>query len=565
MYQILCDDSILYDPRDDELILLNPKCKLEVNTVCEGSFSILPTHPYYDKLKKLKSIFEIKQNDDVIFRGRMTEDSRDFDNLLNVDLEGVLSFANDSIIPPFNFPSEFPEAEKAENMVEYFLNWILEQHNNQVENWQKLKLGKVTVADPNNFISRSNTDYASTWDTLKSKLFDSALGGYLICRYEADGNYIDYLSEFELTNTQRITLEENLLDISITSDATETYSAILPIGAEIEKENGTKAKLTLESLEDGDITSDLVKKGKFIYSRSAVAENGWRCIPPAESNWDDVTEVVNLRSKAIEQLTGTALLLLSTISIKAVDLGFSDEEIQSFRYGRNVVADIPTHGIMDKIYPLSTLDIDILNPQSTGIVLGDTVRTLTDINEKDKADTITRVETAERDIAENREEVTVVKNQVINQSTEIVNTCNSIVMAAMEDYVATGDYEEFKQSVNSQFELFASELNIKFSESISQIENVNGDLQEKFNTITKYFTFEIDGLTIGQVDNPNKVVIDNDEISILVNGAVVQKFDAEGKALIPELTITKLLNLLGFYIDKDSVGNINCEYIGGEG
>ena len=235
MYQIRCDEFILYDPRDEELILLNPKCKLEVNTVGEGSFTILSNHPYYGKLKKLRSIFEIQQDDQIIFRGRMTGDSRDFHNRLQVDLEGVLAFTNDSIIPPFDFPKDFPEATSSENIVQYFLRWILNQHNAQVEEWQRLKLGTVTVKDPNNYITRASTDYDTTWSILKSKLFDSSLGGYLCIRYESDGSYVDYLDKFTLTNTQRITFGENLLDIATDSNASETYSAIMPIGGTVEE------------------------------------------------------------------------------------------------------------------------------------------------------------------------------------------------------------------------------------------------------------------------------------------------------------------------------------------
>ena len=70
-------------------------------------------------------------------------------------------------------------------------------------------------------------------------------------------------------------------------------------------------------------------------------------------------------------------------------------------------------------------------------------------------------------------------------------------------------------------------------------------------------------MTIGAVDNPNKVVIDNDEISILVNGNKVQTFDSSGKGLIPELKVTKGFDLFGYHIDQDAAGNVNCGYVGG--
>ena len=90
MYQILVDGNIIYDPRDDELKVINPKCKLEANTVGEASFSIYKNHYYYDHIEKLRSIVEIRQDSAVIFRGRPTDDTRDFQNQKSVDIEGVM-------------------------------------------------------------------------------------------------------------------------------------------------------------------------------------------------------------------------------------------------------------------------------------------------------------------------------------------------------------------------------------------------------------------------------------------------------------------------------------------
>lgn len=152
---------------------------------------------------------------------------------------------------------------------------------------------------------------------------------------------------------------------------------------------------------------------------------------------------------------------------------------------------------------------------------------------------------------------------VTEQSTAITNSCEEIILEALQSYTQTGDFESYKETVESQLSLMADQMQLKFTETTTKLEAVNDDLQEKFNSITKYFTFDIDGLTIGQVDNPNKVVIDNDEISILVNDSVVQEFDAFGRAQIPELNITKGLNLFGYQISEDEDGNVNMEYAGG--
>lgn len=532
-YQIKCDSYILYDPRDDELAVLKPKCKLEANTVGSGSFTIFHNHPYYKNLQKLKSIFEIKQDGFCIFRGRMTNDSRDLNNRLSVDLEGILAVTNDSIIPPFKFPGDFATnaeyiaAAESGNVIAYFLNWIIATHNAQVQEWQKLKLGKVTVADPNNYITRSSEKHDTAWNTLKSKLFNSDLGGFLTVRYEDDGNYIDYLSEFELTNTQEIIFGENVKDIVLESDATETYTAILPLGAKIkpaEAEEGEEVEeytLTIASLPDGVLTADgdIIKQGEFIYSKSAVAKYGWICVPIAESTWGDVTEAANLQKKATEKLSVDSVKLKSTISIKAVDLHFSDEEIQSFRVCRNVIANLPSHGISGVSYPLTKLDIDIFNPQNTIITVGETIRTMTDVNEKNYSSAVQRVEIAEKDIAENRTETTEVKKQVLTQSTQLLNDAEGITAKALKEFVETGEFHTLKEYTESEFKEVPGKISASFNESKELIDNVNGDLQAVVEKLEKHFEFTVDGLVIKAGEGSMELLLDNDIIRFRKNGA----------------------------------------------
>lgn len=530
-YQIKCDGFILDDTRDDELTVLNPIVNLEVNTVGGCTFTIHKNHPYYGNLKKLKSVFEVSDDIGVIFRGRMTEDSADFYNSKAVDLEGAMAYFNDSTIRPFAFPDDFIEdagyitAAKSGNVIKFFLNWLIDQHNSQVEEFQQFKLGNVTVSDPNNYLSRSSTDYASTWETLKSKLFDSTLGGYLCIRYEADGNYIDYLSEFTLTNPQEIVFGENLLDLKSKVNASTTYSAMIPLGATIETEvedgdgnsTTTKSRVTLASLPDGDITDDIVKEGDVIYSKRAVEAYGWICAPTKETTWDDVTEAENLRTKSVAALSGELSLLSSTIDVTALDLHFTDEQIQTFRIYRNVKVRSDPHG-HSGTYQLPKLSLNLHNPQSTKITVGRTERSMTDINGQKESDTIQRIESAEKDIAENRAEVSYVKNQVITQATQIINDCEKIIMSALEDYVATSDYEQFRQTVESEMLIMADRIAMNFESTTTQITNVNGDLQAVISNLEKHFEFSVDGLTIKAGENAMNLVLDNDLIKFMKNG-----------------------------------------------
>lgn len=529
MYQVKCDDYPLLDLRDDDLILITPKITVEVNTVGSGSFTIYNNHPYYDKLQKLKSVFEVSDDFGVLFRGRMTDDTIDFNKGKAVDLEGAMAFFNDSIVRPYAFPDDFINDEEyiaaaeSGNVIEFYLKWLITQHNEQVEEFQRFKLGVVTVTDPNNYLSRSDSNYPNTWNVLKSKLFDSALGGYLCIRYEDDGNYIDYLSDFTLTNTQPIEFGENLLDLKSESDASATYTAIIPFGAEVETtdEDGNivKSKVTIDIFEDGEQAdnTDIVKKGDSLYSKSGVESYGWIYAPISETTWSDVTAVLNLMKKAKEYLSSNAVMLSNTMTISAVDLHYSDRDIQSFRIYRNVMVISKPHG-HDAAYRLTKLSIDLLNPQNTKITVGESKRTLTDINSSQQSSALEKVESAQSQIEQNKSETTEIMNQLLSESTTIINTCNEIILSALESYVETATYTEFRETVEAQFRILSDEISIAFTAATEQIENVNGDLQLTKEQIEKHFTFTENGLNITAGENAMGLVIDNDIVSFTKNG-----------------------------------------------
>lgn len=371
MYQLKYKNYILYDPRlaDEKLIVRDPSVKLAVSKAGEMSFTVDAEHPYLSNLRRMSGLVELLDGTFPIYRGRITSDIKDFYGAHKIETEGIMAVLNDSIIPPFNFPEDFTEdasykaAAASGNVVEFFFRWILSQHNAQVTAEQQIKPGVVTVSDPNNFIARSSEEYATAMTTISDKLFKSSLGGNLLIRYEDDGNYLDYYAALPLTNTQTVKFAENLLDLSSETDGADIYTAILPEG---------KDGLTIGNLPDGDLTDDLVKSGKVIYSKSGVATYGRIT---RHIKWDDVTVAANLQTKAKAALADNGLSMPETITCKAVDLGWQ-EGIQHFRVGRMTALVSTPHGYSAS-YPLMELAPDILDPGNTQITLGSTRRTFT--------------------------------------------------------------------------------------------------------------------------------------------------------------------------------------------
>lgn len=523
MYQLKYKNYILHDPRlaDEKLIVRDPSVKLAVSKAGEMSFTVDAEHPYLSNLRRMSGLVELLDGTFPIYRGRITSDIKDFCGAHKIETEGIMAVLNDSIIPPFNFPGDFEDdtaykaAAASGNVVEFFFRWILSQHNAQVTAEQQIKPGVCTVSDPNNYITRSSEEYATAMTTISDKLLKSSLGGNLLIRYEDDGNYLDYYAALPLTNTQTVEFAENLLDLSSETDGADIYTAILPEG---------KDGLTIGNLPDGDLTDDLVKSGKIIYSKSGVATYGriTRYI-----KWDDVTVDTNLRAKAKAALADNGLSMPETITCKAVDLGWQ-EGIQHFRVGRMTALVSTPHGYSAS-YPLMELAPDILDPGNTKITLGATQRTYTGSQIDAARNVGNRIESTRKELTDR---VDGSASQVIQstqqQITDLQQNVNSIILSALERYVETGDFDSYKEELSTKLSVLTDQLNIDITKVTERIDNVNGDLQTKYESITKAFRFTSDGLIIGESGNEILLRLDNDVLQFVRNNTPELQITAEG-------------------------------------
>lgn len=561
-YQIKCDDNILYDLRDKELFVESPNLNLEINKVGTLTFSIYPDHPYFDRLVKLKSKIVAKRGNKEIFRGRIINDEQGIYNEKNIECESSLAYLNDSIYRPGSF-SGTPE--------ELFA-LIINNHNSQVTDGQKLKKGTVTVTDPNNYISRSWEDYLSSWELLNTRLLES-LGGYLVERYEDDGTYIDWLEDFKngdslLVSTQTIEFGENLVNILAKNDASTTYSVVIPLGYEIENEDGTKERLTIKSVNDNK---------DYLVNETALAAYGWKVAPVSETTWDDVTLASNLKTKGENYLNNQAVMIASTLEITALDLAAIDKDIEFFFIYKYVRIKSTPHNF-NKAYLLKSITIPFDHPESTQITLGETSNTLTgiELGNKQKIDgVITRVETIEADYVTNEvvgevieseltsnPNITNIINEVVSSNTSILQNAENIIMTALQDYVATSDFETFQQTISTQFEQTASAFNFNFTNLTSQINNLNGTTQQQFQEISKYIRFENGNIILGEAGNEITLKIENDRISFLQNNSEVA-YLSNNKLVVTDGEFLNSLIIGNFAWKPRENGNLSLVKIGG--
>lgn len=529
MYQITYDHYILYDPRfataEDKLMITEPDVYLAVGKAGEMSFVLQPDHPYLDRLQRMQGVVSLLDDGVPVYRGRITKDNATYYGSRKITTEGLMACLNDSVMPPFSFPGdveedkEYQTAAASGNVVEYFFRWVLARHNAQVSEAQQIKPGVCTVTDSNNYIARSSTEYLPTMEVLTTRLPKSALGGHLLIRYEADGNYLDYYTDLPLTNTQQVEYAANLLDIVSERDGTEIYTSILPVG---------KDGLTIADIADGDLTDDLVKDGLTVYSRSGVAAYGRinRYV-----RWDDVTVVANLLAKAKASVSSAGLATQESITVQAVDLGWQDS-VQHFRVGRMTLLVSTPHGY-NAAYALMELQPDILSPGNTRITLGATRQTYTgaqiDTDRETKEDMDRQREEIKSEMREEtRQQLDQVTESTMQQITDVQQSLNSIILAALQNYVETGEFGSYKEEMSSKLELLADQLNLTLTNITERIEDVNGDLQSKYSEVTKAFRFTADGLIIGESGNEILLRLDNDVMQFIRNNTPELMLTASG-------------------------------------
>lgn len=355
MYKIYVDGSLFCSSEIEDLAIVNPEINQEVNKAGTFTFTLPPTHPYYDTIKKRTSLIDVYRDDDTepLFEGVCIDSTIDFWKQKKLTCEGELTFLNDSKLRPQKYQDK---------TVRQLLESYISQHNAQTEAMKHFTVGQVTVSDSNNSIY-CFTNYNSTMQEIKEDLVDD-YGGFLRCRHESGTRYLDYLAESPRTNNQVIRIGENLLDLSQNIDTEEIATVIIPLGQTLDTESieGLEERLTIKTAAADD---EHPAGADYVYSADAVENFGYI---EKVVTWDDVTTVAALLAKGKAYLSDIQFENL-VIQAKAIDLGLTSSEFNKFKLLDMVRVVSAPHGL-DRYFLLSKLQIHLNNPENDTITLG---------------------------------------------------------------------------------------------------------------------------------------------------------------------------------------------------
>ena len=403
MYKVFADDTLVCDSRVEELALLDPVVQLEENKVGSFSFIIPPKHPYYDLIKRRKSVVRVIEDDELVFCGPCIDMGKDFYKQKEIYCEGELTYFNDSIQRPARFRNV---------TLISLLQAFVTSHNSQVEEKKHFQVGMVTVTSASGFVSY-DTNMEHTIVYLK-KLVDD-LGGFFRIRYEDGIKYLDYLADSTNTNSQIIKLGQNLIDFKSNLSSADIATAIIPLGEKLEETTveGVEIRQTIASVNDGI---------DYVFSPEAVENFGWIY---KTVKWDDVTRPETLMTYGERYLSDIQFENI-VIQAKAVDMHMADKAVERFKLSDQIRVLSAPHG-MDRYFRLTKMTKYLNNPENNPITLGK--------NERLSLSTKSQQENAEiKKVIESFSPNNIVKEAVANATQIIKNAMNGyITMVLNED------------------------------------------------------------------------------------------------------------------------------------
>lgn len=352
MYRVTCNGKLLHDSQMELLRIHNTKVDLELGKTGAFDFVIYPEHPYYDSVNVMLSYITVYRLDKIIFSGRVLKIEYGFHNEKRVSCEGELAYLLDTLVEPTAFYGSYNE----------YFDRLINIHNAQVDKTKQFSIGDFTIAEffPYEVVT---SEYTTTWDEMNKKFVDRS-GGYLQARTENGVRYLDMLSfdaNINNVSNQRITYGKNLLDIQREIDGSEVFSAIVPLGEEVDG-----VRVDISSVNNGV---------KYIVNEEAVAMYGmiYKVV-----QFDGITDPAILLTQAKRYLEEN-FAAVTSIEITVADISPLDPALDSFMLGQWVEVHSKHHfdntGVL---FLVRKMTIDILNPDQTRIVIGRVRRGITD-------------------------------------------------------------------------------------------------------------------------------------------------------------------------------------------
>jgi hypothetical protein len=522
MWKVYCDDELIFHNQIESLRIYNPKLDLELNKTGAFTFTIYPSHPSFDRIERLKSIIKIYNNDYLIYKGRVLEETSSTYNDKTIICEGELAFFIDSIQ---RYTTETLDIGE-------FFNRLINSHNSQVEANKRFKKGNIAqIGD----ITIEDANYCSTWEALTKEIIEKH-GGYLWVRNEEDGDYLDYLTDFTILSNQSIEFGKNLLQYSKQVKGADIITAIIPIG---------KDKTTIASI-NNDID--------YLVNEEAIKKYGWICKAVEFKDVEDKTELKRLGQEYLSKASN----LIVSLEIGAIDLAGLEKDINNFRLGTYVKVVSNPHNLNEN-FLVNKLSIDLLKPSNNKLSLGKSYETFTEKNYSSNQTQQAILKSVQNVMTKE------VLDEAIKETNELTSSsltqnASEIISKVSQEFILKAEKDEIISSINTSLEQTKDSFEFRFNQFNQEINDVVNDTDAQFQEIKKYIRFVNGSIELGDMANPLTLKLKNDRISFYNKNNEVAFF-SENKLFVTNGEFINTLKLGKFAFLPRTNGNVSFKKI----
>ena len=388
------------------------------------TFTIDPSHPWYSKIEPYQDFVKVYRPDKnlELFSGRVLtySDSMDTAGVVQktVVCEGLEGFLHDSVQPWAEFHNTTPTD---------FLKAVINNHNNQVEDYKKIRIKQATVTNSTDNVYRYLDDAQDTYDTIQDKLI-SRIGGELKVKWGGDMLDLYYEPTIGKDATQSIILTNNLLSSSRSIDPTEVVTVLKPLGATQERntdENSSvdtsSPRLTIKSVNNGS---------EFLRDEGLINEFGIRVKAQA---WDDVTTPQALISKGREFLQNQKAIK-HDIQVSYVDFSYL-EDVDMIECGDFITVINPVQGLQ-LTERIVTMSLDLLAIENSTVTLSNQPLTLKFYRDEYRREQLAESELFTKLLKEQQQDTSDLRNKLMGSQKEVADLKNELanIVKRLDDY-----------------------------------------------------------------------------------------------------------------------------------
>lgn len=452
MYRIYADGKLIYDNHTPELSVSDATLELLQNDISTFQFTIYPSNPYINEIARMVTKIKVYRDVKLMFSGLVCDDEVGFMNQRMIKCKSDLYYLTRTVVRVYEFSGS----------VKDYFTMLINEHNAHSE--FKFTVGKVTVTDPNDYITRSSSGYPTTWNEINDKCI-KMLGGYISLRYADGKTYIDYLADYEEVSPQKIEFGKNLLEAKREASGLDIATVLIPLGAsyEVTTDNSTNEDESSSDDSSDDSTTDTsatgttteskrvditsVNDGKnYIENEDGIARYGRI---EKTNTWDDVHEPAILLKKAKAYLDDLIYHKM-TITVSAVDLA-NISRIESFSMKQYIHVISKPNGIDDVYLPMK-MSINILDASQNKLELSVATQTQekSEVSRTQSSGLVEQIITTENNTKNNINKTVEGYNTKINQQKDSISTEVARTKKEMIDYTdkSLNDYYTKDETVS---------------------------------------------------------------------------------------------------------------------